>query len=385
MGTRKTLCMSRQKKILIIANNIDGGISSFLYQMVRLPDFLNQKYSLTIASLKEPKYSHIDTNLVSEVIYRKKIGKNGILGDIIWLKNVISREKPQVIITIDTKISLITGLLKKCSLIKGFIILTNHNNVEAILHERYHYWQRKIIQFLGYIAFNKASAVVCLSMGLADSYGRLFKIKQKIHVIPYYIDSKTVALRSKEDIRRDDEAYFSKDYKIVMAVGRLEPQKNFDLLIRAFTYIRYSKTRLIIIGEGSSRTKLENLIGKLKLKNKVTLIGWRNNVFPYLKKADIFVLPSRYEGFGQVLLEAMALGIPTVSTDAPFGPGEILKFGKYGLVLSKNKSNVMGKTIDLILSSKKEWKRLSLAGSSRVKDFSPTNILPRYKELIEKI
>jgi len=377
--------MSKQKKILIIANNIDGGISSFLYQMVKLPDILNEKYSLKIVSLKGPKYSHIDISLIGKAVYIKKIRKNGIVGDIMWLRNVISKEKPQIIITIDTKISLIIGLLKKFGLIRGLIIVTNHNNVEAILHERYHYWQRKIIQFLGFIAFNKASAVVCLSTGLADSYRRLFKIQQIIHVIPYYIDRKTVALRSQEDILRGDEVYFGKGYRIVMTIGRLETQKNFELLVRAFTYIRYSKVRLIIIGEGSLRTKLASLIGKLKLKNRVILIGWRNNVFPYLKKADIFVLPSRYEGFGQVLLEAMALGIPTVSADAPFGPGEILKLGKYGLVLSKNQPNEMGRTIDLLLSDKKEWKRLSLAGLSRVKDFSSTNVLPRYKELIEKM
>lgn len=118
---------------------------------------------------------------------------------------------------------------------------------------------------------------------------------------------------------------------VVISVGRLEPQKNFPLLLHAFARLREERAlRLVILGEGSQRPALERLVAQLGLGADVELPGEVDNPFAFVRRAAIFVLPSNWEGFPNVLTEALACGCPVVSTDCPSGPDEILEGGRYG-------------------------------------------------------
>ncbi|QDY70403.1 glycosyltransferase [Qingshengfaniella alkalisoli] len=118
---------------------------------------------------------------------------------------------------------------------------------------------------------------------------------------------------------------------VILGIGRLSKQKDFPLLIRAFAKLRASHpARLIILGEGPDRSALEALISDLEISEHVSLPGHVPNVFCYLAKAQLFVLSSRWEGFGMVLVEAMGCGCPVISTDCPAGPAEILQGGRLG-------------------------------------------------------
>ena len=119
--------------------------------------------------------------------------------------------------------------------------------------------------------------------------------------------------------------------KLLVGMGRLHYQKNFALLIRAHAILRKTMpVRTLILGEGPERGRLEALIRELGLQDEVQLIGYRQNPLPYLAQADVFVLSSSFEGFGNVIVEALALGVNVVATDCPGGPAEILENGKYG-------------------------------------------------------
>jgi glycosyltransferase involved in cell wall biosynthesis len=116
-----------------------------------------------------------------------------------------------------------------------------------------------------------------------------------------------------------------------LGAGRLARQKDFRTLIRAFARVHAERHyRLVILGEGNDRAPLEALAVKLGLKDDIDLPGFVTNPFAYMSKAALFVLSSAWEGFGNVLAEAMALGVPVVSTDCPSGPREILQDGRYG-------------------------------------------------------
>jgi glycosyltransferase involved in cell wall biosynthesis len=118
---------------------------------------------------------------------------------------------------------------------------------------------------------------------------------------------------------------------VLLAVGRLSPQKDFECLLRAFATVRASTTaRLLILGEGPDRQRLESLVRELGLDSDVQLPGWVGNPYPYMARSDLFVLSSRWEGLPTVLIEALYCGLRIVSTDCPSGPREILDGGRFG-------------------------------------------------------
>jgi glycosyltransferase involved in cell wall biosynthesis len=118
---------------------------------------------------------------------------------------------------------------------------------------------------------------------------------------------------------------------VIVATGRLAPQKNFPLLLQAFALLRRQRpARLLILGEGRLRPQLEALIAELGLGEDVALPGFVTNPYAAFARASLFVLSSDYEGLGNVLIEAMACGCPVVSTNCPSGPAEILEGGRLG-------------------------------------------------------
>lgn len=135
--------------------------------------------------------------------------------------------------------------------------------------------------------------------------------------------------------------------KVILLVGRLVPSKNHLLVINAFPEIlkKLKEVRLIIVGTGISEKEIKEKISELKIAEFVDLIGYKENTYPYYKKSDLFVLSSTYEGFGNVLVEALACGTRIVSTDCPGGPRDILDNGRYGRLVPVNDLNAMAEAI----------------------------------------
>jgi glycosyltransferase involved in cell wall biosynthesis len=135
--------------------------------------------------------------------------------------------------------------------------------------------------------------------------------------------------------------------KVILGAGRFTGQKDFGTLIRAFRLVldRLPDCRLVIIGDGPDRGKLELLVGELGLSERIDLPGYASNPYSFMKHADLYVLSSRYEGLAMTLIEAMALGTQVVSTDCPSGPAEVLCGGKYGTLVPVGDVNALAKAM----------------------------------------
>lgn len=128
-----------------------------------------------------------------------------------------------------------------------------------------------------------------------------------------------------------------KTVPIVVAAGAFSEFKNHSLLLRAWKeVIKKKNARLVILGDGGLRSEYERLIKELNIEDSVSLPGFTNNLPAELKGASCFVVSSFIESFSVVLVEALASGVPVVATDCPYGPGEILKRGKYGILVKNN-------------------------------------------------
>jgi glycosyltransferase involved in cell wall biosynthesis len=172
------------------------------------------------------------------------------------------------------------------------------------------------------------------------------------------------------------------DIPLILGVGRLVPQKNFALLIDAFACLRRRRpARLAILGDGALRGELTARIEALGLGDAAALLPGDPNPWRYMKRAAVVALTSHYEGFGNVLVEAMATGVPVVSADCPHGPAEILGHGDWGLLVRsptpENFAQAMMQTLDRPIGAD----RLR----ARAMRFSAPVIADAYRELIQRV
>ena len=175
-----------------------------------------------------------------------------------------------------------------------------------------------------------ADVIGAVSEGVADDLSRSARIpRDRIQVIHNPIITPELAVKVREDL---DHPWFKPgEPPVILSVGRLDPQKDFPLLIKAFARVRQSlPARLLILGEGPERAALISLVKQLGLEEDVSLPGFVSNPYPFMAHASVFVLSSRWEGLPTVLVEALYCGAPIIATDCQSGPREILRDGQYG-------------------------------------------------------
>ncbi len=211
----------------------------------------------------------------------------------------------------------------------GRLFLTDHNHMTTTIRSELKF-NMVLAKLVTRLTYPFAAGVTAVSQGVADDMLTISGMaKGRIKVI-YNPTAKGTAIAEVSPIHA--EALWGNDVQNrILTVGSLKSQKNQALLINAFARIAEPlNARLIILGEGGLRQKLEAQVRHLGLQDRVSLPGFQTDPYPWFKSADLFVLSSDYEGFGNVLVEALESGLPIVSTRCLSGPDEILANGRYG-------------------------------------------------------
>jgi len=165
----------------------------------------------------------------------------------------------------------------------------------------------------------------------------------------------------------------------ILSVGTLKAQKDHETLIRAFALLSPDfNAKLTILGEGTLRGNLNGLITQLGLQSRVTMPGFVIDTYPWFRTADLFVLSSQWEGFCNVIVEALECGVPVVSTDCPSGPAEILEHGLYGKLVPINDPDALANAISISLIEPHDRNALM----NRAKAFSVRSISDQYLSLL---
>jgi len=224
--------------------------------------------------------------------------------------------------------------------------------------------------------FKNSENIVAVSPGVKDDLMKYLDVDSRnIKVVYNPVLSDELLAKSRELVSHE---WFESGKSVVLGVGRLSMAKDFKTLVKAFSIVNKhnNDTRLIILGDGEQRDELQLLINQLELRNKVCLPGFVNNPFKYMRNSKVFVLSSRWEGFGLVLAEAMACSTPVVSTDCQTGPADILENGRWGRLVPPNNSELMA---DAILKTLKE----PIVPDERAKLFSVEKAADEYIKLFE--
>ncbi len=243
-------------------------------------------------------------------------------------------------------------------------------------------WHRYLFWPLAGFLYRRAARIVTISQGISNELAeRLSLPRSSVAVIPNPVDVDRVRAAAEAEVAPPREGR-----PLLVAVGRLTPQKDFPTLLRAVAQVVLTlPVDLLLIGEGPERSNLGVLIAELQLQPYVRLIGFQSNPYMYMKQAQLFILSSRWEGFGNVLVEAMALGVPVIATDCPYGPREILEDGKYGVLVPIGDEEALAQAILALLQDPDKRGDLSRAAQRRAEDFSLTRIVPMYEHLFLEI
>lgn len=284
--------------------------------------------------------------------------------------SLVSKKKPDVIISTLTIPNILNAIVHKASFHK-YILITRQ--AAPILDSN-----RKIINILLTFSFRRSKVVIANSFRTKESISNNMKLKNNldnVQVIYNPIFNLEMYEKANESIQENTFDYIND--KFILSVGRLEQVKDFKLLIKSFGLSQSkNKLKLVILGEGSQRNEIELLIQKLNLNNEVHLLGSVSNPYPFYKNAEMFVSSSKWEGFGNVIVEALSFGLPIIYTKYSGAPKEILKDNEYGWGISKKCPIEMSNLIDTVYNKKNYNKTVLI---ERAKEFSVEKISLQYE------
>lgn len=263
----------------------------------------------------------------------------GLIGFIVALVNAIQCAHPTHIITSANDISCLAVLLKLLLFRSSRIIVTQHLTVspEVSRAKGLRKLKLQMVRLAMRALYPRANRVIAVSDGVALDLAQQIGIpRDAITTIYNPIVDTQIASRIEAPLPAVYPWEQSTTPLIVFA-GRLEPVKRVDLLLDAFAQVHaQTEAHLLILGDGSQLEQLKRQAAQLQVEDNVLFFGHTQNILPLLKHSDVLVLPSDYEGFGNVLVEAMACGTQIIATNCPSGPAEILDNGRYGQLIPTN-------------------------------------------------
>lgn len=322
---RKQRSSRKDKKVAILLQDLAGGGAERI--MLRLAGGLSERgldVDLVLVRQEGPFLSDVPSTV--RVVH---LGKRRTAESIFPLIRYLRRERPTALLSALTHVNVTAILACRLALCGTRVIVTEHNTISkevAANSDARVKWAYRMVPWI--YAF--AHRIIAVSHGVAEDLGCFSGLDpRRIDVV--YNPIVTPELAEMAAQPPVHPWFVSSDRPVILAVGRLTRQKDFSILLRAFSLVRRERpARLVIVGEGPDRSKLESLVEELGLQDCVDLPGFLKNPFSLMARSRVFVLSSAWEGLPTVLVEALACGTPVVATDCPSGPKEILEEGCYG-------------------------------------------------------
>ena len=247
------------------------------------------------------------------------------------LRSLLRELHPDIVVAFMTEANVVA--LWACRGLGVPVVISERNQPDRPGLGRLHKLARRL-------SYPLASAMVVQTNAIAAGVAARFRIP--VHVIP-----NPVLLEAKEACRKQGDVH------LLISLGRLTHQKGFDGLVRSFTALasKHPDWRLVIYGEGPDRSALEELAAESGLQESILLPGLTKDSAGALRQASLFVLPSRFEGYPNALLEALGCGLPVVATACPGGTAEILANGAHGMIVPPDDVSAMTAALDAMMSS----------------------------------
>lgn len=254
------------------------------------------------------------------------------LTSVLPLVRYLRRERPDAVVSGAIQTNIAAVWARQLAGVSTRLMLTEHNTINAIINNA-RMLRTRMSPFFIRKFYPWADEIIAVSQGAASDLASIMKVPIcKIPVIYNPVIGSDFWKRAREPIA---DVEIARDNRpIILAVGRLHFLKDYPTLLRAFAEVRRDMdARLIFLGDGEERLNLAKMVDELKIGAHVRFLGQVSNALPYMKQATVLALSSIQEALPTVVIEALAVGLPVVSTDCPSGPREILCDGAYGTLV----------------------------------------------------
>ena len=370
--------MNNQKEvdIAILFHHLgSGGVSKIF---LRIAKELSNNFDVEIVTIVDNDSPYVNSDYFKGIEH-KNLGAREVRYSFFKLVDYLNSRKPKYLISAMNHVNVVALISSKLSRIPVKNIVSVRNNSSELFKNEDNFISNLMPYFIK-LTYPMADEIVAISEGVADDIKKVSGVsEEKISIIHNPVVTRELKEKSKESV---DHGFFELGVPVILSVGRLDKQKDYKTLVRSFKQVRKKvDSRLLILGEGNQRAEIQELINELNIKKDVDLPGFVENPYKYMRKSSVFVLSSRWEGFGNVIVEAMATGTPVVSTNCPSGPSEILKNGRYGELVPVGNSK---KLADAILRTLKNPNISEKELIKRANEFNIENCISGYKKLLKE-
>jgi glycosyltransferase involved in cell wall biosynthesis len=294
------------------------------------------------------------------------------------LRRFIAATNPDLVVAFLSYFTVLSAV--RAALTGAKVIFNQQTPMSAFLADADYEWRRPLrrrgftaVTRIGYAA---ADLVIATSRGVATDLGEAFGVDpSRVRVVPNPVDVEAVQAAAAEPLEAVDEERWRRP--VIVAAGRLADAKNYPLLIEALALVRMQvPATLFVLGQGERADDLRRLAAERGLGDVIVWCGFQANPWKYMARADVFALTSRYEGFGNVLVEAMACGVPVVATRSP-GTEDIVRDGVDGL-LTRHTPDAVAASLTRLLSDAAERERMAAAARVSARRFATPAIVQSY-------
>lgn len=374
-----TSAISKKRLLFVVPSLVGGGAER---AVVRIINHLNKdKYDVLLVLFEDRLDYQKDVDPGTKILCLNKKNKWDFFKLIFKLRRIFHDYRPDVVISFIYYANVIAFMASVFLKRRFRLVISERDNPYKYLYlssVRFKLFKKWMAKFV----YNNVDNIIAVSEGVRKYLEKDFNIAYgRIKVIYNGIPLKKTAEMSQEEV--EHPFFKNKDTQVIMSAGRLTEEKRFDRLIKAFSLVKEKQgdIYLIILGKGKLYRELKKLTEQLNIAESVDFVGFQANPYAWFSKADIFVLSSDSEGCPNVIIEAMACSIPVISTDCPFGPGEIIIDKKSGLLVPTMDEKKLAEAI-LLLSKDNDLKAcFSREGKKRAEGFTVENMVSKYEGL----
>ncbi len=371
-----------KRKLLFFCSKLEGGgAEKHLVRVLNKTDFQKFEIHLALSRSGGAYEVELDDRVIKHYLTSSSSSTASLFKSYFPLKKLIGGLSPDLVISMLDRQNIILSLLKKNSRSFPKTILCCQNAVSKSLEDSGiigKVFRRSVPKL-----YNRNTAIVALSEGVKEELQEDFSIRIPVKVIYNAGFDEQI-----EELASQPSAIpaYSDEVTYLVAAGRFTRQKGFDVLIRSLSLIESTTPyHLLLLGTGADKEALKDLAKEVGVLDKISFMGFQKNPYPYFKAAKIFVLSSRWEGFGNVITEAMRCKCAVVSTDCNFGPGEIISHGTNGLLVPVEDERLLALNISSLINDNSKRQKLAEAGYKRASEYLPEKISGFYYNYFNEV